>query len=270
MQITGKVKWFHRAKAYGFIEGEDGANYFVHRRNLVYPLDSLSEGQTVQFTVAESEKGPEAREVRLEGDQPEPQVSAEAEWGQVVRLHESERFLFLRLDSGPDVYVHSALWSRFSHVPAPGERYKVKVESGDRGLRAISLESEKGELGTFERRPPSDRFSEGGGFRSGGGGGRGFGGGGGFGSGERPSGGGGGRGGFGGGDRGRGGGGGGFFDKDAFDDSRGGGKGGGGRRDRGKSGGGGGGGGGGGYGFFEEDRARRDPRGGGRRNSRYD
>lgn len=238
MERTGTVKWFHRAKAYGFIEGEDGANYFVHRRNLTYPLDSLFEGQNVRFEVAESEKGPEAREVRLEGEQPEPKVSAEAEWGEVVRMHESERFLFLRLDSGQDVYVHSALWSRFTHVPAQGDRYKVKVESGDRGLRAVTLESEKGELGTFERQP----MREGGfsGERGGFGGDRGGFGGGGGGGGERSfSGGGGGggggeRGGFGGGGGGRGYGGGGGRSSGGSRGGGGGGRGyGGGDRDRG-------------------------------------
>ena len=269
MEKTGTVKWFHRAKAYGFIEGDDGANYFVHRRNLAYPLDSLFEGQTVRFQVGESPKGPEAREVILEGEQPEPKVSSEPEWGEIVRMHESERFAFLRLDSGQDVYVHSALWARFQTVPQQGERYKVKVESGDRGLRAVFLESEKGEQGTFERRPPERApFGE----RSfGGGGGGGFGGGGGGDRGGFGGGGGGDRGGFGGGGGGgfRGGGGGGG-DRGGFGGGgdRGGERGGGGFG--GGGGGGFGGGGGGGFGGGGGDRGGRGGRDRDRDRDRYD
>ena len=31
---TGKVKWFNAEKGYGFIRGEDGNSYFIHKSKL--------------------------------------------------------------------------------------------------------------------------------------------------------------------------------------------------------------------------------------------
>lgn len=63
---TGTVKWFNGAKGYGFLERDAGGDVFVHFSAIVAEgFRSLKEGQRVQFTLAESEKGLQAQEVNI-------------------------------------------------------------------------------------------------------------------------------------------------------------------------------------------------------------
>ncbi len=61
---TGKVKWFNATKGYGFIEQENGEDVFVHFSQIQEEgFKSLNEGQSVEFDIAEGEKGLQARNV---------------------------------------------------------------------------------------------------------------------------------------------------------------------------------------------------------------
>jgi CspA family cold shock protein len=61
---TGTVKWFDSAKGYGFIERESGDDVFVHYSAILgVGFRNLEEGQRVEFTVEEGEKGPQAASV---------------------------------------------------------------------------------------------------------------------------------------------------------------------------------------------------------------
>lgn len=64
--ITGTVKWFNNDKGYGFITPDSGGkDVFVHYSSIQGEGHrSLSEGQQVEFEVAQGQKGLEAREVR--------------------------------------------------------------------------------------------------------------------------------------------------------------------------------------------------------------
>jgi CspA family cold shock protein len=54
----GIVKWFNDAKGYGFIQGNDGVDVFVHRSGIVGDgFRTLHEGQTVEYVQAQSGKG---------------------------------------------------------------------------------------------------------------------------------------------------------------------------------------------------------------------
>ena len=63
---TGIVKWFNVEKGFGFIQQEGGPDVFVHFRNInIAGFKSLDEGQKVQFTVTQGQKGPQAEDVTL-------------------------------------------------------------------------------------------------------------------------------------------------------------------------------------------------------------
>ncbi|WP_369902066.1 cold-shock protein [Bacillus manliponensis] len=63
MQV-GKVKWFNGEKGYGFIQGEDGNDVFVHFSAIQGEgFKTLEEGQEVSFEVTEGDRGPQAANV---------------------------------------------------------------------------------------------------------------------------------------------------------------------------------------------------------------
>jgi CspA family cold shock protein len=63
----GTVKWFNNEKGFGFIEREQGgADVFVHFRAITGEgYRSLAEGQKVEFTVIQGQKGPQAENVTV-------------------------------------------------------------------------------------------------------------------------------------------------------------------------------------------------------------
>ena len=62
---TGTVKWFNDAKGFGFITPNNGGkDLFVHHTNISGEgFKSLSEGQSVEFTVGQGPKGDFASDV---------------------------------------------------------------------------------------------------------------------------------------------------------------------------------------------------------------
>ena len=62
--ITGTVKFFNDTKGFGFIEQSHGGDVFVHFSAIVKDgYKSLEQGQQVEFTITEGEKGLQAENV---------------------------------------------------------------------------------------------------------------------------------------------------------------------------------------------------------------
>ena len=61
---TGTVKWFNESKGFGFIEQETGPDVFAHFRAIQGTgFKTLAEGQKVEFTVTQGQKGPQAENI---------------------------------------------------------------------------------------------------------------------------------------------------------------------------------------------------------------
>ncbi len=66
---SGTVKWFNDSKGFGFIERDDGnGDVFVHYSAITGEgFKTLTEGQKVEFDIAQGPKGPAASNVRGAG-----------------------------------------------------------------------------------------------------------------------------------------------------------------------------------------------------------
>jgi CspA family cold shock protein len=61
--MKGSIKWYNTRKGYGFIQGEDGKDIFVHRSSV--PSGTfLQEGDKVEYELETSERGPKAINVK--------------------------------------------------------------------------------------------------------------------------------------------------------------------------------------------------------------
>jgi CspA family cold shock protein len=85
LRQTGKVKWFNENKGYGFILSDEGArDVFVHYSEIRDDgYRTLAEGETVEYELMDSPKGPQAKAVqrndKMASAPPAPPASSSAE-----------------------------------------------------------------------------------------------------------------------------------------------------------------------------------------------
>lgn len=64
--LTGTVKWFDESKGFGFIEQQSGPDVFAHYSAISESgFKTLAEGQRVEFTVTQSQKGLQAETIQV-------------------------------------------------------------------------------------------------------------------------------------------------------------------------------------------------------------
>ncbi|OZB89486.1 MAG: cold-shock protein [Microbacterium sp. 14-71-5] len=159
----GTVTWYDADKGFGFVTPDSGDDVFVHVRALAGGLSELSEGDRVTFDVAESEKGPQARNVRLVRGSAQRGAPAVAPRGRsaapatpgrargsdgpvrggegVVARYDADRgFGFITPDAGgADLFVHVSV-VRGAEALQVGDRVRYKVRQSDRGPQADGVE----------------------------------------------------------------------------------------------------------------------------------
>jgi CspA family cold shock protein len=65
-RTNGTVKWFNEEKGYGFISQMDGPDVFVHHSEIqATGFRTLREGDKVEFTVTQGQKGKQASSVTI-------------------------------------------------------------------------------------------------------------------------------------------------------------------------------------------------------------
>ena len=63
-KVTGTVKWFNESKGFGFIQQESGPDVFAHFSAISGSgFKTLAEGQAVEFTLTQGQKGPQAENI---------------------------------------------------------------------------------------------------------------------------------------------------------------------------------------------------------------
>ena len=60
--MKGKVKFFNREKEFGFIIGDDGKDYFLHKSGLQAGV-SIDKDDSVEFTAEKGDRGLKAIKV---------------------------------------------------------------------------------------------------------------------------------------------------------------------------------------------------------------
>lgn len=155
----GTVSWYDEGKGFGFITPDSGGpDVFAHVRELADGLPELAEGDRVTYDVVESEKGPQARGVRLarsstsrrapatsttrarSGHRDASDVPARGGEGVVARYDEERGFGFITPDAGgADLFVHVSVL-RGTEALHPGDRVRYQIRQSDRGQQADRVE----------------------------------------------------------------------------------------------------------------------------------
>ena len=155
----GTVSWYDADKGFGFITPESaGPDVFVHVRALADGLPELDEGDRVTYDIVLSEKGPQARDVRLaRSSTPRggpatsttrakarhleaSNVPARGGEGVVARYDTERGFGFIAPDAGgADLFVHVSVLRGVEELHQ-GDRVRYQVRQSDRGPQADRVE----------------------------------------------------------------------------------------------------------------------------------
>ena len=63
--MNGKVKWYNIKQGYGFIQGEDGNDVFVHKTDVPFWTIYLQAGEKVEYTPKYTIRGVKATKLKM-------------------------------------------------------------------------------------------------------------------------------------------------------------------------------------------------------------
>ena len=63
--MKGTVKWYDIRKGYGFIQGEDGTDVFVHKTVVPFWNIFLNTGERVEYQIENSKQGKRATSIKM-------------------------------------------------------------------------------------------------------------------------------------------------------------------------------------------------------------
>jgi len=63
--MIGKVKWYNTKQGYGFIEGEDGKDVFIHKSEIPFWTIFLNKGDKVEYLKEKSKNGLKATNLKI-------------------------------------------------------------------------------------------------------------------------------------------------------------------------------------------------------------
>lgn len=136
----GTVRWFDADRGFGFIAlGDEAEDLFVHVSEVVGDdaTTLLREGQVVEFEIGEGDRGPQARRVRVTGDQ--AVGAALGVLGTVAWYEPAKGYGFVTPDGGgPQIFVHSSAIVT-GGVVSEGQRVAYLVVPGEKGPQADHL-----------------------------------------------------------------------------------------------------------------------------------
>ncbi len=166
-----KVKWFNGEKGFGFVELTDGSGEAFLHISVVEGAGhtALEPGTTLTVRVGQGQKGPQITEItavdastaepsrgprpgaKPQGDRPprsfdRPSGPSEDMDGQVKWYDPKKGFGFVAVEGSKDVFIHRSVLARegISELQE-GQRIRMKVVPGAKGLEATSVELKHGD-----------------------------------------------------------------------------------------------------------------------------
>lgn len=158
----GTVRWFDADRGFGFIAlGEEAEDLFVHASEIVGndATKVLREGQVVEFEIGEGDRGPQARRVRVTGEQ--AAGTPLGVLGTVAWYEPAKGYGFVTPDGGgAQIFLHSSAIVG-GGVVSEGQRVAFLVVDGQKGPQADHLLPLGAQAAQQAPSAPSDQASDG-------------------------------------------------------------------------------------------------------------